>query len=67
MYFSGCPKAFYIQNKSIISIIKAKKLTNNFDVSKEPFIVAECIITYLEDVKVQEIGEFLDKKQKGEL
>lgn len=67
MFFSGCPRAFYIQNKSIISIIKAKKLTNNFDITKESFIIAECILTYLEDSKIQEIGEFLERKKRGDL
>lgn len=62
--FSGCPFAFYVESQNIINIIIAKKHTSNFDISKEPFIVAELIMTFLEDANVQQIGEIREAREK---
>jgi len=62
--FSGCPFAFYLENQHIINVTIAKKHTNNFDISKEPFIVAILLMTFLEDSNVQQIGEMRDMREK---
>jgi hypothetical protein len=58
MSFSGCPKAFYMQNYDIINFIE-NQLTFNFK-ECETFVQDFVVKVYIQDRSIQENAERLE-------